>query len=118
MATEVMALIADPTRLEILRLVWAAERPAGEIAACFKTTFGAVSQHLRRLLDGGLVTRRRDGRRQLYRANPEAIGALAPALEAMWAERLTTLKTLAEAEQRAARSAGATSQPPSPGDTA
>ncbi|MCA9243838.1 MAG: winged helix-turn-helix transcriptional regulator [Phycisphaerales bacterium] len=101
MNTRLMSLIADPTRLEILRLVWTGERAAGDIAGRFKTTFGAVSQHLRRLLDSGVVTRRRDGRHQFYRANREAIGPLAAALEAMWAEKLATLKTLAEAEQQA-----------------
>jgi DNA-binding transcriptional ArsR family regulator len=41
----------------MLRLVWDQERPAGDIAARFDVTFGAVSQHLRVLEDAGLVSR-------------------------------------------------------------
>src|SRR5262245_13701292 len=56
--TNIMAMqallhaLATPRRREILRLVWDAERPAGEIhAALGDVTFGAVSQHLRVLRD-------------------------------------------------------------------
>jgi hypothetical protein len=45
------------------------------------------------------VERRREGRRQWYRARPEALGPLARALEEMWFGRLSELKALAEAEQ-------------------
>lgn len=94
-----LALLAEPTRMEILRLVWSQERCAGDIARRFTVTFGAVSQHLSRLLGGGLVRRRREGKRLYYRAERTALGPLASALEAMWAEKLNTLKQRAEAEQ-------------------
>lgn len=90
--------LTAPIRREILGLVWAEERPAGEIAGHFDVTFGAVSQHLRVLRDAGLVTVRARGRQRLYRARPEALGPLARALEAEWSDRLTRLKTLAEEE--------------------
>jgi DNA-binding transcriptional ArsR family regulator len=102
---QAMALLAEPNRREIVRLVWTTERSAGEIARNFKTTFGAVSQHLRRLLDGGLITQRRDGKRLFYKTNRAALGPLALALEAMWTEKLDALKSLAEAEQRRAKPA-------------
>ena len=102
-----LQLLAEPTRREILRLVGEQERSAGEIARRFAVTFGAVSQHLARLLAGGLVRRRRDGKRLYYQAHREALGPLAPALEAMWGSKLDVLKRMAEAEQvtvdRAAR---------------
>ncbi len=86
--------------MEILRLVWSQERCAGEIARCFRVTFGAISQHLGRLAEAGLLSRRRQGRSIFYLARREALGPLAAALEAMWKERLGALKTLAETEQR------------------
>jgi DNA-binding transcriptional ArsR family regulator len=95
-----LTLITDPTRAEILRLTWTKERSAGEIAAGFAVTFGAVSQHLARLREAGLVAVRRDGKRRLYRANPQALGPLVVVLEQMWASQLTALKDLAEAEQK------------------
>jgi DNA-binding transcriptional ArsR family regulator len=96
--------IAEPRRQEILRLCWHDERSAGDIAAHFTITFGAVSQHLRVLLTAGLVTVRRQGTRRLYRANREALGPLANYLESLWAAQLDRLTTLAEqAEERPQR---------------
>ena len=56
-----LAAVAEPRRREILRMIWDQERPAGEIAAAFDVTFGAVSQHLRVLREAGLVEVRKDG---------------------------------------------------------
>ncbi|CAG0997590.1 Transcriptional activator HlyU [Phycisphaerales bacterium] len=100
--------IADPTRRGILRLVWNRELSAGEIAAAFTCTFGAVSQHLGRLREAGLVTVRRDWKRRFYRADKAALGPLAEYLERMWASQLDTLKGHAEAEEvaRSRRAAG------------
>lgn len=95
-----LALLAEPRRRDILRLVWRDERTAGDIASRMPVTFGAVSQHLRVLREAGAVTVRRDGRRRWYRANPRALGPFAAALEAMWAQSLERLKDLAEEEER------------------
>lgn len=94
--SDALALVAEPRRREILRLVWDRERSAGEIAEQLPVTFGAVSQHLGILREAGLVRVRRDGRRRLYRAEREALGELAPALEAMWAGRADRLARAAE----------------------
>jgi DNA-binding transcriptional ArsR family regulator len=96
-------VLAEPRRREILRSVWRAERGAGEIAARMPVTFGAVSQHLRVLLDAGYVTVRRDGRRRIYRARRAALGPFARALEAMWSQGLDRLKAVAEEEERRGR---------------
>jgi DNA-binding transcriptional ArsR family regulator len=48
----------------------------------------AVSQHLKVLKEAGLITERRDGTRRLYAANPQALGELRAAIEAMWREAL------------------------------
>lgn len=98
-----LALIAHPTRAAILRETWSVERAAGEIAEKFSVTFGAVSQHLKLLLDAGLLRLRRDGRRRLYQADRAALGPLAAALEAMWATQLLVLKEKAEAAEAATR---------------
>jgi DNA-binding transcriptional ArsR family regulator len=98
--TAAIELLAEPKRRTILRLVWAEEKSAGRIARHFRVTFGAVSQHLARLLAAGLVRRRREGKQLFYVANREALGPLAAALEAMWSDKLGTLKSLAEAEQQ------------------
>lgn len=89
---EVLQAIASARRREILRLVWDRELPAGEIAAHFDVSWPAISQNLGVLRDAGLVRERRDGRRRLYRAEPEALGPLAAALEQMWRADLGRLK--------------------------
>ena len=95
-----LSVVAEPRRREILRLVWDRELAAGEIAARFDVTFGAVSQHLRVLREAGLVEQRKEGRRRFYRARREALGPLAQALEAMWMDGLGELRRLAEEEER------------------
>jgi DNA-binding transcriptional ArsR family regulator len=92
--------VAEPRRREILRLVWDDERSAGDVAAHFDVTFGAVSQHLAVLRKAGLVTVRKDGNRRLYRADRVALGPLAAWLESMWTSELDTLAALAEQVER------------------
>lgn len=95
-----IAALASPRRREILRLVWGEERSAGEIhRALDDVTFGAVSQQLRVLDTSGLVAVRRDGRRRLYRARREALGAIATMLERLWDDALYTLTLRAELEE-------------------
>jgi DNA-binding transcriptional ArsR family regulator len=53
--SDALALVAEPRRAQILRLVWFGERSAGDIAAELPVTFGAVSQHLRVLREARLV---------------------------------------------------------------
>ncbi len=96
---DALQVIAEPRRREILRLVWDAEHPAGDIARAFDITFGAVSQHLGILRQAGFVRMRREGRRRFYRADRKALGPLAAHLEAQWRGRLAHLKRLAEAEE-------------------
>src|SRR5436190_21580126 len=96
------AVVFEPRRSEILRLVWRSERTAGEVAREMPITFGAVSQHLRVLREAGLVHVRRDGQRRWYSARRERLGPLAVALEAMWGASVDRLKDLAEREERRA----------------
>jgi DNA-binding transcriptional ArsR family regulator len=65
--------IAEPRRRHILELVAADERSVGEIADALALNQPSVSKHLQVLLDVGLVTARRDGRRTMYRTNPEPL---------------------------------------------
>lgn len=98
MATEAaLKAIASPRREAILRLVWNAERPAGEIAAHFDdVSHAAISQHLRVLKEAGLVTERRDGRRRLYAADPATIAGMRRYLESFWDSALERLRKAVE----------------------
>jgi DNA-binding transcriptional ArsR family regulator len=98
---DVFTAIAQPNRREILRLIWDRERSAGEIADALPVSFGAVSQHLGVLRDAGLVDVRPEGRHRYYRANHDRLGALRPALEALWGDTLDRLAAAIEGDAEA-----------------
>ena len=100
-----MRALADETRRQILSLVWAKERPAGDIAAHFSLTRPAISQHLSVLLESQLVCVRQAGTKRLYHANSQAFARLRVELGAFWDDRLYRLKIAAEKAQRAKRKA-------------
>jgi len=86
--------------MAILRLVRSRELRAGEISRHFRTTRPAISQHLRVLIEAGLLTERRDGTRRLYRIRPRGFAQLKGFLNAFWDQGLAKLKAAAEAETR------------------
>ncbi len=92
--------IVEPRRRAILRLVWDAERTAGDIASHFDVTRPAISQHLTVLKEAGLVDERRNGTKRLYRARPEGMAELRAFLDEFWGDRLEALKREAEREER------------------
>jgi DNA-binding transcriptional ArsR family regulator len=100
--------ISEPTRREILRIVWEDERTAGHIASHFDVTRAAVSQHLKVLREADLVTERREGTRRLYRAKPERIEEVRSWLDEYWTTGLERLKGAAEWDERARRRRGGT----------
>jgi DNA-binding transcriptional ArsR family regulator len=57
----------------MLDLLASGDRPVNAIAANFKMSRPAVSQHLRVLLDAGLVTEKRHGRERRYRLAPQRL---------------------------------------------
>lgn len=96
----VIAAVASPRRREILRLIWSEEMAAGDIhRAMPDVTFGAVSQHLRSLVEAGIVAARAENRFRYYRARPDALGELRRMLERMWDDALWKLKLEAELEE-------------------
>ena len=97
---QALRAVADPTRRAILRLVHHGELPAGEIAQHFPTiSRPAVSQHLRVLVDSGLVDVRAEGNRRLYRWRREGLRDAVAFLEEMWSDNLARLKAAAEREE-------------------
>src|SRR5262245_49199777 len=70
---EVFGAISHPARRRMLDLLADGERPVKALAANFEMSRPAVSQHLRILLDAGLVTEQREGRERRYRLAPEQL---------------------------------------------
>jgi DNA-binding transcriptional ArsR family regulator len=93
--------LAEPRRREILRLVWARELPATEIADQFaEVTRSAISQHLAVLKTAGLLTERRDGTRRWYQADRNEMTKLRTFLDEFWTSGLERLRDVAEAAQQ------------------
>jgi DNA-binding transcriptional ArsR family regulator len=95
--------ISHPARRRMLDLLVEADRSVNAIAGHFRMSRPAVSQHLRVLLDAGLVTEQRHGRERLYHLVPERLGPvrdwIAP-YERFWDDRLQRLqKQLTERSQ-------------------
>ena len=83
-----LAALSDPTRRLVFERVLAAPRPVTVIAEGLPVSRPAVSQHLKVLKAAGLITERRNGTQRVYTANPQALGELRAAIEAMWHEAL------------------------------
>ena len=97
---EVFEAIAQPKRREILRLLAAGERTAGDIAGNFAVTQPAISQHLKVLKTAGLVNERRDGTRRLYSVRAEGLQDLHGFLADVIPGRLEELKRIVEEDRR------------------
>ena len=77
---EIMAALASPSRLEIVRLLANGELDVGEIAHQLGATVATTSHHLGPLRRAGLVISRRDGTRILNRvASPRVLDLCAAA---------------------------------------
>ena len=70
---DVYHAIADPSRRKILELLSNEERSVQELVPYFDVTLGAISQHLKVLLESQLVVRRKEGRFRYYRATPQQL---------------------------------------------
>ena len=87
-----MRALAHPGRRRMVQLVWAAERPASELADACNLTKPAASQHLKVLREAGLVEVRAEGNQRLYRARQEQLARVRAMLDAFWADRLESLR--------------------------
>lgn len=93
---DVFAAISHSARREMLDLLTENKRSVGDIAAHFDMSRPAVSQHLRVLLDAGLVSEQRHGRERHYHFVPAQLGAVRDWIaqyERFWDHRLQRLQT-------------------------
>jgi DNA-binding transcriptional ArsR family regulator len=97
---ETCAAIAHPVRREIVERLRGGEKPLGALAERFDMSRPAVSQHVKILLDAGLVSVRREGRNQIYRLEPAALGELRAWVERQWEDVLGAFAAAAEKEAR------------------
>ena len=76
--------LADPVRLQLVTLLLSApgqEACTCDLAPAVRLNEATVSHHLKKLLDTGLVSKRRDGMNVHYRLDPAGMRALARVLD-------------------------------------
>ena len=89
--SDVFNAIAEAHRREILDVLIAGEKPVGAIVDDLSLSQPQVSKHLRVLSEVGLVRCRAEGRRRLYRLEPEHLRPLREWLvkyEQAWNDRM------------------------------
>ncbi|HEX2668777.1 MAG TPA: metalloregulator ArsR/SmtB family transcription factor [Gammaproteobacteria bacterium] len=67
------AIIAEPNRRAILKLLASSEQSVGEIERRLRMPQTSVSKHLRVLREAGLVESRVEAQRRVYRIRPEPL---------------------------------------------
>src|SRR3954453_3172668 len=93
--SDVFTAISHPARRQMLDLLAAEDRSVNTIAGHFQMSRPAVSQHLRVLLDAGLVTEQRHGRERRYRLVPARLGPVRDWIahyERFWDDHLQRLQ--------------------------
>ena len=94
----VFSALADPVRREVVQLLGAAPRRAGELAAAVGMSAPAMSRHLKVLLQAGIVADERtlaDARFRYFKLRPQSMIALRAwldQLQAHWDEQLASFK--------------------------
>lgn len=101
------AALAHPVRREILERVRSGRQSLGALAVGLPMTRPAVSQHVRTLLQAGLLSVRREGRQQLYTLRADGLWALQDYLAQQWDDVLSAFADAADAD-------AAPPKPPSP----
>ena len=87
--------IAEGNRRVLLDHLRDGEQPVGDLVAATGLSYSLVSQHLQVLLDAGVVVRRPDGRRRIYRLDAAPLQLVydwTAEYEQFWGERIARLR--------------------------
>ena len=96
--------LADATRRDILRRSVRGDSSVSRLAEAYPMSFAAVQKHVAVLERAGLVIKKRRGREQLVRTDPEAVHRVRRALdqlEAAWRDRVDRMAGLLAGHQPA-----------------
>jgi DNA-binding transcriptional ArsR family regulator len=90
--------LGDPTRRLVFERLARKPMPVGKLASGMAVSRPAVSQHLKVLLDAGLVSLREEGTLRIYRINPHGVEVMRAYLDRFWDRNLAAFKAAAEME--------------------
>jgi DNA-binding transcriptional ArsR family regulator len=104
---DAFSALAEPRRRKIIEMLASdGELSATQIYTRFDITPQAVSQHLKVLLDAGLLEMERRSQQHIYQINPESMAELEDWLahtKQLWNRRLGNLDKLLKAEKEKER---------------
>jgi len=98
----VFRALSDPTRRAMLDRLRRRERSVGDLGAPFEISQPAISQHLKVLIEAGLVRSTKRGRERIYTLEPDALRLAYDWLahfEAFWTEKLDALGAFLDGEE-------------------
>jgi DNA-binding transcriptional ArsR family regulator len=91
---DVYEALADPTRRQIVSMLAAGERSAGDLYSRFDMAGPSVSRHLKVLRESGLVTYRQQAQSRIYRLEGQQLDEVRQWMNAqldLWRERFDRL---------------------------
>ena len=91
--------MSDRTRRSIVETLSARPLSVGDIASTLPVSRPAVSQHLKVLLDAGLVAMRKDAQRNIYSLKREGFASMGDYIEGLWDTALQRYRDAARNEQ-------------------
>ncbi|XID90794.1 ArsR/SmtB family transcription factor [Paenibacillaceae bacterium WGS1546] len=100
MIDHIFLAFADSNRRKMLELLNQGSKSAGELSSAFEISGSAVSQHLKVLLQAGLVGVEKRKTNRIYYLKKDGFNDLEQYLGQFWDDHLSVLKRLAEAEER------------------
>lgn len=80
---KILNALSDPTRLELLEYLSGGERCVCEILPAFQRSQSTISKHLNILHEAGILERKVDGKRTLYRIKDPQVFDLIRVVDAM-----------------------------------
>lgn len=93
--------LADPTRRDIIARVSRKEYSVGELVAQYHVSFAAISKHLKVLEKAKLITKRKEGKKQMVALAPGALQSADEYLEQYrqtWEQKFKKLDALLKEE--------------------
>lgn len=102
---DILLALADPTRRAILKRLARRELTVNEIAEPHAMSLAGVSKHLQVLERARLVVKRKEGRIQHCRINPQPLSAVAKLLleyKRFWENQFDSLEKFLDEEERKA----------------
>jgi ArsR family transcriptional regulator len=89
---KILSSLSDPTRLEIVEFLGEEERCVCEIVPAFSRAQSTISKHLTVLYEAGILDRRIDGKRTLYKVKNPRLFDLLRDVDALALDEISELK--------------------------